>query len=111
MTGPLTLYAFRHGSFASAGDTAVCVGERTQMEAAFGREGIQALFDGAVVFTNDALKLDYLGVWGARNMPRLRRLLRQRGVAMAIARELPPQARLRYYSTGTATRRHRQAMP
>ena len=62
MTGPLTIYAFRHGSFATAGDTAVCVDERTRMEAAFGREGIQVLFDGAVVFADDALGLDDLGV-------------------------------------------------
>ena len=81
------------------------------MEAAFGRKGIQVLFDAAVVFTDDVLKLDDLGVWGVRNTSRLRRLLRQRGVAVAIARELPPQAKLRYYSTGTAKRRHRQAMP
>ncbi len=113
MTSPLTIYAFRHGSFAPGGDTAVCVGERTRMEAVFGRDGVQELFDGKAVFTNDALKLDYLGVWGVRNASRLRRLLREQGVEVIVARTSPPDARLRYFSHSTARlkRRQRHAAP
>ena len=93
----LTTYLFRDGHFASSGDTVVCVADRAAVEAALGRGQLEALFQGGAVYTDVAIKLDYIGVWGARNASRLRRFLRERGFEIVIDRGRPPNARLRYF--------------
>jgi hypothetical protein len=98
MTTPLIAYLFRDGHFAPAGNTVVCVAERAAVEAVLGRGQLEVLFKGGAVYTNDAAKLDYIGVWGVRNASRLRRLLRERGFDLSISRTRPPSARLRYFT-------------
>ena len=98
MNQPITIYLFRD-SFAPAGNSVVCVGEKERIEAALGFGKIKVLFHGEAVYTNDTTKKDYLGVWGTRNASRLRRLLREQGSKLIIQRTRPPNTRLRYYST------------
>jgi len=100
MDAPLTTYLFRDGHFAPSGDTIVCVADRLTVEAALGRGQLETLFQRGAVYTDDAMKLDYIGVWGARNASRLRRLLRECGFEIVIDRRRPPNVRLRYFMHG-----------
>jgi len=97
MSTLLDVYVFRDGPFAPRGDTVVCVGDRAAVEAHLGRGQVQTLFRGAAVYTNDATKQDYIGVWGVRKASRLRRLLREHGAELVIHAEAPPKARLRHF--------------
>ena len=99
----MIVYLFRD-SFAPAGNTVVCVGEKERIETALGSGQIKTLFHGEAVYTNAAIKQDYLGVWGTRNASRLRRLLREQGVELIIQRTRPPDTRLRYYTTQPGAR-------
>ena len=94
MNSSLTVYLFRD-NISTIGNTVVCVAEKAQIEAALGKGEIEVLFQGKAVYANDSVKQDYLGVWGARNASRLRRLLRERSVEIVIERTRPPNARLR----------------
>jgi hypothetical protein len=96
---PLSVYVFRGGHFAPAGNTTVCVGEKDRIEGLLGSDAIERLFNGFATYTNDRAKQDYLGVWGVRNASRLRRLLRECGAELVIHPTAPPDARLRYYKT------------
>jgi hypothetical protein len=98
MSAPLNMYVFRDGPFAPSGDTLVCVGERIAVEAHLGLGQLQILFRGAAVYTHDETKLDYIGVWGARNGSRVRRLLREHGAKLMVHAEPPPGTRLRFFS-------------
>jgi hypothetical protein len=99
MSNPLDVYVFRDGPFAPSGDTVVCVGERAPVEAHLGSGQVQSLFRGSAVYTNDATKQDYIGVWGVRKTSRLRRLLREQGAQLVIHAKPPPGVRLRYFTT------------
>jgi hypothetical protein len=94
----LTTYLFRDGHFAPSGDTVVCFADRAAVEAALGRGQLEALFQGSAVYADDAMKLDYIGVWGARNASRLRQFLRECGFEIVIDRQRPTNVRLRYFS-------------
>jgi hypothetical protein len=98
MATRLTTYLFRDGHFAPSGDTVVCIGDRVTIEAALDRGQLEALFQGGAVYTDDMMKLDYIGVWGARNASRLRRFLRERELEIVIVRQRPPNVRLRYFT-------------
>jgi hypothetical protein len=100
MKAGLTAYLFRDGHFAPSGDTVVCLADRLTIEAALGRGQLEILFQGGAVYTDGAMKLDYIGVWGARNASRLRRLLRECGFEIVIDRRRPPNVRLRYFTHG-----------
>jgi len=107
MNTPLNLYVFRGGPFAPDGNTMVCVGERGGVEAHLGYGQVQTLFRGAAVYTDEATKQDYLGVWGSRNASRMRRLLREHGAELVIHSGAPPGARLRHWTTyGKGTNPH-----
>ncbi len=97
MSTLLNVYVFRDGPFGPGGDTVVCVGDRAALEALLRRGRVQTLFRGAAVYTNDATKQDYIGVWGVRKASRLRRLLREHGAELVIHAEAPPKARLRHF--------------
>jgi len=73
----------------------LCVGEKERVEAALGGGQLAVLFKGEAVYSNDTNNRTYLGVWGARNASRLRRLLREQGVELLVKRTRPPNIRLR----------------
>jgi len=97
MNPPLTVYVFRD-RIASRVNTLVCIGEKERIDEAFRDRQLIGLFEGEIVYTNDALKKKYVGVWGARNASRLRRLLREQGLELLIQRTRPPGARPRSFS-------------
>ncbi len=99
MSTALNVYVFRDGPFAPRGDTVVCAGDRDAVEACLGQGEVQILFRGAAIYTNDATKQDYIGVWGVRKASRLRRLLRECGAEVVIHAGPPPEARLRHFTT------------
>jgi hypothetical protein len=93
----IVVYLFRDHTFAHSG-AIVCVAERPAVEAVLGCARLEELFQGRAVYTNDAIKQDYLGVWGNRNAARLRRFLRECGADVTIVRGRPADVRLRYFS-------------
>jgi hypothetical protein len=93
MTSPMAVYLFRD-SLPSGSNTVVCVGEKERIETAFGGGQLAVLFKGEAIYRNDTSNRSYLGVWGARNASRLRRLLREQGVELLIKRTRPPNTRL-----------------
>jgi hypothetical protein len=95
MNSPMVVYLFRD-SLPSRSNTVVCVGEKERIEAAFGGQ-LAVLFKGEAVYSNDSTNRTYLGVWGARNTSRLRRLLREQGVELLVKRTRPPNTRLRSF--------------
>ncbi|NLS17159.1 hypothetical protein HGP16_11385 [Rhizobium sp. P40RR-XXII] len=60
-----------------------------------GEAGLSSIFGGAVVFKNDATGELFLGVWGARNASRFRRLIRTN--MQTINFKDPPSARLVFW--------------
>lgn len=98
MNARLTTYLFRDGHFAPSGDTVVCVADRATVEAALGRGQMEVLLRGGAVYTDNATKLDYIGVWGVRSASRFRRFLRECGFEIVIDRQRPPNVRLRYFT-------------
>jgi hypothetical protein len=92
----LIIYLFRDK--VSSADTMVCVGDKARIEAALGPEKVPMLFQGEVTYINDATERVYLGVWGARNSSRLRRVLREHDIELVIERGRPPNVRLRALS-------------
>jgi len=98
MNPPLTVYVF-HDRMALRVNAVVCVGGREEIEEALGLDQLEEIFEGEVVYRNDSIKKDYVGVWGARNASRLRRLLRDQGAALLIRRTPPPDTRLLSFST------------
>src|ERR1700722_10205351 len=98
MSSSLHVYMFRDDHFAPAGNTLACVGEKAKIELRLGDGQVETLFTGAAVYISDATKQDYLGVWGARNASRLRRLLRERGAELVIHPKPPPGIRLRHWT-------------
>jgi hypothetical protein len=94
MNSPMVVYLFRD-SLPSRSNTVVCVGEKERIEAAFGGGQLAVLFKGEAVYSNDTINRTYLGVWGARNASRLRRLLQEHGVELLVKRTRPPNTRLR----------------
>jgi hypothetical protein len=93
----MTVYLFRD-RIASRVNTVVCIGEKERIEESFRGGQLVGLFDGEIVYTNDTLKKNYVGVWGTRNASRLRRLLREKGVEILIQQTRPPGTRLRSLS-------------
>jgi hypothetical protein len=98
MNPPLTVHVFQD-RIALRVNTVICVGEREEIEEALGLGQLEEIFEGKIVYRNDSIKKDYVGVWGARNASRLRRLLRGQGVALLIQRTRPPDTRLLSLST------------
>ena len=98
MNPPLTVHVFQD-RIALRVNAVICVGEREEIEEALGLGQLKEIFEGEVVYRNDSIKKDYVGVWGARNASRLRRLLRDQGVALLIQRTRPPDTRLLSFST------------
>jgi hypothetical protein len=93
------VYLFRDSHFAPSGDTVVCVGAKAGSSPNLGCGQVESLFKGFAVYTDRSVSRDYIGVWGIRNASRLRRLLRERGAALAVRKMPPPSARLRYFKT------------
>ncbi len=92
MNSSMAVWLFRD-SLPSRSNTVVCVGEKESIDTAFGGGQLAVLFKGEVVYRNDKTRT-YLGVWGARNASRLRRLLREQGVELLVKRTRPPDTRL-----------------
>ena len=94
---PLDVYAFRSSAFARNGDSVVCIGAREQLEGLLGAGMLTATFFGYALY-RDPDETEYIGVWGARNASKLRRLLRERGAQITIHRQSPPGARLHHFT-------------
>jgi hypothetical protein len=105
MQTPLDVYVFRDDHFAPAGSTVVCAADKNRVDALLGHAQVDATFSGAAIYTNDATKQDFIGVWGARNAPKFRRLLREHGAEIVVHQSPPPNARLRYWNTHTTRKR------
>ena len=108
----MDVFLFRSDRFARNGDSVVCAGRREAIEALLVTGALEALFLGFAEY-GDARGERFLGVWGARNASRLRRLLRERGAHLAVHHAQPP-ARLRLWETrpgirGAALRARRRA--
>lgn len=82
----------------------VCIAPVDLVDAVYGSEGadgkdrLAARFGGAVIFRNDGTEERYLGVWGARDASRFRRILREAGFDIALIKERP-RVRLVWYQT------------
>jgi hypothetical protein len=105
MQTPLDVYVSRDDHFAPAGNTVVCAADKASVEALLGPAQLEANFAGAAIYTDDQTKQDYIGVWGARNAPTFRRLLRDQGAEIVVHQSLPPNAKLRHRNTQTAGNR------
>ena len=80
----IDLYRYR------IGDTLVCAASREAVVAAFGDEAeFERYFGGSMSFGLPS-RPDYLGVWGARNASRFRRILRQAGFDFEVCANPPP---------------------
>jgi len=80
----IDLYRYR------IGDTLVCAASREAVVAAFGNEAeFERYFGGSMSFGLPP-RPDYLGVWGARNASRFRRILRQAGFDFEVRGNPPP---------------------
>jgi hypothetical protein len=90
---PLTVYLFLD-RVSKGGEAIICVAEKSEIYPAIDRREIEGLFAGSILYKDDRRNKDYLGVWGARNASRLRRLLRERGFDLAIERKRPAGIRL-----------------
>ena len=90
----MTVYLFLDVNPRTAGQTRVCLAEKQSLEAALGDQGVQRLFHGGIVYVKK-IGQTYLGVWGARNASRLRRLLRERGSEVTVQRVRPKNVVLR----------------
>jgi hypothetical protein len=98
MSAQPTAFVFRDRHFAPSGETLVCVSERDFVEKTLGVERLKVLFKGFVVYTSNATKQDYVGVWGRRHSSRFRRMLREHEPSLTISRARPADVRLRFYS-------------
>ena len=98
----MIIYSFRAGGFARNDESVVCVGEAHLIEAALGHGMLTRTFFGNVHYQDDGGP-EFVGVWGARNSSRLRRLLRAAGAELIIFHR-PPPARLRGWGTAGKAR-------
>jgi hypothetical protein len=99
----LTVYIFRDPNFAPAGDTMVCIAPEARLERFIPREELASAFSGYAVYwrwevgtlwLQRRLRQRYIGVWGARNVSRLRRFLTERGATLVIKSHPPSMSRL-----------------
>jgi hypothetical protein len=105
MSAQPTAFVFRDRHFAPSGDTLVCVCGRDFVEKTLGVERINVLFKGFVVYTSNATKQDYVGVWGRRHSSRFRRMLREHEPSLTISRARPVDVRLRLFNTMSRIKR------
>lgn len=97
----ITAFEFRHG-FAGRGETTkVCVARREQTELILPLEEIDGLFSGYVLYGADD-GAEFVGVWGARNTARFRRLLRERGGSLTLVPSNPLASLKRWVTHGRA---------
>lgn len=99
----LNVYAFRSSAFARNRDSVVCIGVRKQLEGLLGTGVLSATFFGYALY-RDHNETEYIGVWGARNASKLRRLLRERGAQVTTHRGSPPKVRLHHFVTNPGAR-------
>ena len=102
MSISLIAYEFRD-AIARRGKAVVCVVASEQVQAILGLADLSAAFLGHVVYADEKGN-EYVGVWGARNAPRLRELLREHGAVLRITRSAPPGASFRYFQTRPGAR-------
>jgi hypothetical protein len=76
----------------------VCIAERTLLTKALSESELEKFFGGWIIYS-DRSDLDYIGVWGARKVRTLRRLLRERGVDVSLTRTRPDAIRMRLRHT------------
>ena len=98
----LNVWTFRSGFAGRGRDTRVCVFDEAVMCSFISREEVEAHFFGYVLFSSLPSKMGYLGVWGARNSSRLRRMLRESGAELAIAATPPPLSLALWVTQGKA---------
>ena len=103
---PLRAYSFRDRAFSPEGDTHVCIVEREALKEFMSPKEISAAFSGHVVYRRGPL-ISYVGVWGRRNVKRLRRFLSERGANVVIARGRPTGARIAMFETRATRERIR----
>ena len=71
----------------------VCIGPKDAIEGALPLDTLTANFGGHILY-EDSDGDRYLGVWGARNASRFRRMLAERGVDFSLNAEPPQGARI-----------------
>ena len=80
---------------------AFAAADRDSVNATFGSEGaFQTFFGGCELYGGTYLRPEFLGVWGARNVSRFRRLLRQRFGKLEVVESERPVAVRSYSTTG-----------
>ena len=80
----------------------ICIASRYRVERLLGAGAVSSIFHGYIIYR--APYGDFLGVWGARNTSRFRRLLREAGAEITIHREPPPAARSLVFTTHPGAR-------
>lgn len=80
----------------------VCIGPKRFVSDYMNEKDFRAIFEGYVVYRDDDTGADYIGVWGARNAAKFRRLLRTRGAKFKLNRGFLPSLTQRMRSIGAA---------
>ena len=93
----IQVFAFRDGFAGRGGATNICVACREEAEPVLPLAEVDDLFYGYVVYEAEDGS-EFVGVWGARNAARFRRLLRERGASLQLMPSSPP-ARLKCWKT------------
>jgi len=97
----IDVFLFRDG-FAGRGEaTNVCVVRRDQAEFVLPLSEVDALFYGYVLYASED-GAEFVGVWGARNAARFRRLMRERGAKLQLMKSSPPARLIRWVTHGKA---------
>ena len=90
----MDLFEFKDSFRLDESERVVCIGERALVTRALSESELAKLFGGWIIYS-DPRGLDYLGVWGARKVRILRRILRERGVDVSLTRTRPDAIRMR----------------
>jgi hypothetical protein len=97
----IDLFQFRDGFAGRGAATSVCVVRREPVEPILPLAVIDDLFHGYVLYAADD-GTEFIGVWGARNASRFRRLLRDRGCSLDLVLSSPPARLKRWMTHGKA---------
>lgn len=105
--GTVDVFVFRDGFAGRGADTHVCVADAKQSDPFISKDEIDRTFFGYVLF-GQPLGKSYVGVWGARNASRFRRLLRERGADVEIKQSAPPARLTRWVDHGAGRAKARK---
>jgi hypothetical protein len=92
------LFEFKDSFRRDESERVVCIGERTLLTKVLSESELETFFGGWIIYS-DPNDLDYIGVWGARKVRTLRRILRERGADVSLTRTRPDTIRMRLRHT------------